>query len=523
VARDGVDRDGAGRDGADRDAAGAPGLLLRRATLHGAVTDVRVRAGTITAIGPDLPAASGTETVDLDGRVLLPGLWDAHVHFDQWTLARRRLDLGPAASAAQAAALVAARLRADPPEAGTVLVGYGFRDALWPDAPHRALLDAAAGPVPVVLVAADLHCCWLSSAAAARYGLADHPTGLVRERDWAPIMTDVRSVPAPLLDRWAAEAGRAAAARGVVGVVDFEAPWQLDAWAERIAAGADALRVVASVWPEALDGPDGPLARGLRSGDVVAGTGGLLTMGPLKVLTDGSLNTRTACCHDPYPADPHPAAATGTRGMLLVAPDELVALLRRAAAHGLDAAVHAIGDRANELVLDALGAAGWPGTGRAARIEHAQLLRDADPARFAALGVVASVQPAHVLDDRDVADRLWAGRTARAFAYRALLDAGVRLALGSDAPVAPLDPWVAIAAAVHRSGDDRPPWHAEQRIPLPAALASSSGPDGPVAVGRRADLVVTDADPAAVPAAALRAMPVAGTLLGGRWTHRAGI
>ena len=80
-----------------------------------------------------------------------------------------------------------------------------------------------------------------------------------------------------------------------------------------------------------------------------------------------------------------------------------------------------------------------------------------------------------------------------------------------------------IAAAVHRSGDDRPSWHPEQEIPLTVALAASTGPDGPVAVGRRADLVVTDLDPAAVPAATLRAMPVAGTLLGGRWTHRAGI
>jgi predicted amidohydrolase YtcJ len=494
-------------------------ILLRRAVVDGTVTDVRVDAATITAIGPDLPQDPGVETVDLDGRVLLPGLWDAHVHFDQWTLARRRLDLGPATSAAQAVALVAELLRAEPPEPDTALVGHGFRDALWPDAPHRGLLDAVTGPVPVVLVAADLHCCWLNSAAAARYGMAGHPTGLIRERDWMPIMTDVRSVPAHRLDRWAADAGRAAAARGVVGVVDFEAPWQLDAWAGRIAAGADALRVVASVWPEALDAPGGPIARGLRTGDVVPGTGGLLTVGPLKVVTDGSLNTRTACCHDPYPGPGTP----GARGMLLVPPDALAALLRRAAAHGLDAAVHAIGDRANELALDAFAAAGFPASGRTARIEHAQLLRAADPARFAALGVVASVQPAHVLDDRDVADRLWAGRTGRAFAYRTLLEAGVALALGSDAPVAPLDPWVTIAAAVHRSGDDRAAWHPEQEIPLPAALAASIGPDGPVVVGRRADLVVTDLDPAAVPASMLRTMPVSGTLLGGRWTHRAGI
>src|SRR6185503_13277851 len=229
-----------------------------------------------------------------------------------------------------------------------------------------------------------------------------------------PIMTDVRSVPNVLLDRWAAETGRAAAARGVVGVVDYEAPWQLDVWAARIATGADTLRVVASVWPEALDGPDGPIARGLRSGDVVPGTGGLLTMGPLKVVTDGSLNTRTAYCHDPYPGlagTAHPC------GLLLVPPDELVPLLRRAGAPGGDAAAHAVGDQANELVLDAFAAV--PGVGR--RIEHAQLLRDVDSARFAALGVVASVQPAHVLDDRDVADRLWAGRTGRAFAYRTLL------------------------------------------------------------------------------------------------------
>jgi predicted amidohydrolase YtcJ len=495
-----------------------PAVLLRSATLDGSVVDVLVADGVVAGIGSGLPAPAGAQVVDLDGRALLPGLWDAHVHFDQWTLARRRLDLGPAGSAAEATALVAARLQADPPEPGTALVGHGFRDALWPDAPHRDLLDPVTGDVPVVLVAADLHCCWLNSAAAARYGMADHPTGLVRERDWMPIMTDVRSVPAALLDRWSAETGRAAAARGVVGIVDYEAPWQLDAWAARIADGAGALRVVASVWPEALDAADGPIARGLRSGDVVPGTDGMLTMGPLKVVTDGSLNTRTACCDDPYPG------LTGAYacGVLLVAPDELLPLLQRAAAHGIDAAVHAIGDRANALVLDAFAAlTTLPATGR--RIEHAQLLRDVDPGRFAELGVVASVQPAHVLDDRDVADRLWAGRTGRAFPYRTLLDAGAEIVLGSDAPVAPLDPWITIAAAVHRSGDDRPSWHPEQEIPLPVALAASTGPDGPVLVGRRADLCVTDLDPAAVPAAALSTMPVAGTLLGGRWTHRAGI
>jgi predicted amidohydrolase YtcJ len=297
----------------------------------------------------------------------------------------------------------------------------------------------------------------------------------------------------------------------VVGIVDYEWPWQLDTWASRIAAGTTQLRVVGSVWPSHLDEP---IARGLRTGTRIPDTGGLLTMGPLKVISDGSLNTRTAYCHDPYPepADgPHPC------GMLLVPPDELRPLLRRATAAGLDCAVHAIGDRANTLALDAFAA-----TGARGRIEHAQLLGPADLGRFAELGLVASVQPEHAVDDRDVADRYWAGRTHRAFAYRSLLDAGAELVLGSDAPVAPLDPWVTLAAAVHRSADRRPSWHPEQELPLEVALAGSVGPDGPLTVGRRADLVVTDLDPAGADPPRLRTMPVVGTLLGGRWTHRAG-
>lgn len=144
--------------------------------------------------------------------------------------------------------------------------------------------------------------------------------------------------------------------------------------------------------------------------------------------------------------------------------------MRRASDHGLLPAVHAIGDQANTIALDAFEEVGCPG-----RIEHAQLLSPADVPRFAALGVVAAVQPAHQPDDRDVADRHWTGRTARAFPYRSLLETGARLELGSDAPVAPLDPWDGIASAISRTDDDRPPWHPEQSIPFADALAAASG------------------------------------------------
>jgi hypothetical protein len=177
------------------------------------------------------------------------------------------------------------------------------------------------------------------------------------------------------------------------------------------------------------------------------------------------------------------------------------------------AAIHAIGDRANALVLDAFAATGARGS-----IEHVQLLAWSDVERFAALGVAASIQPEHLVDDRDAIDATWADRAERCYPFRTLHEAGVRLMLGSDAPVAPLEPWFAISAGVTRTRDGREPWHAEQSLPAAVALAASVR--SRVAPGEPADLVVLDADPLGDPAA-LRTMPVAGTMLAGRWTHQA--
>lgn len=500
-------------------------LLRPERTGLGEPVDVLLSGHRIAAI---VPAGTGssestgdtgsTEVVECDGRALLPGMWDHHVHMAQWALARRRLDLSGARSAAACAALVADRLATAPPAAGEVLVGFGFRDSLWPDEAHRSLLDAISGDVPVVLVSGDLHQGWLNGAACARFGHRGHPTGRIRESEFFAVTVALQDVPDETLDGFVADAAAAASARGVVGIVDFEAPWSLPHWRRRIEAGTTGLRVEASVWPERLDDL---VATGLRAGDVVPGTGGLLTAGPLKVITDGSLNTRTAYCYDPYPQPPG-AVIDHPCGLLLVPPEQVHPLLARARDAGLEAALHAIGDHANTLVLDAFAATGVRG-----RIEHAQLLTGDDVPRFAELGLVASVQPEHALDDRDVADRLWAGRTRRAFAYGSLHAAGARLALGSDAPVAPLDPWIALAAAVHRSADGRDRWHPEQEIDRAVALGASYGvTPGSVAAlaeGARADLVLTDADPTTCDPATLRAMPVAGTLVGGRWTHRAGI
>ncbi|MBK4346019.1 amidohydrolase [Lacisediminihabitans changchengi] len=477
-------------------------LTLRNARLvgtEGEPVDVVISDGAVASIG----AGSPDESLDLDGRYLGPGLWDNHVHFSQWSLVRQRLDVSAAGSAAETVRLVADRLASGITD-GTTLVGYGFRDGLWPDVPAKGLLDGLTGAIPVALVSGDLHCVWLNSAALERFGRAGHPTGILREQEAFEVNTAISTVADDVLDGWVADAATAAAARGIVGIVDLEMQLTIDDWPRRIAAGIDQLRVRCGVYSHDLETA---IARGLQTGRPLEGAEGLATMGPFKIITDGSLNTRTAYCHAPYPG-------THNHGELVYAPLALVALLERARDAGLVPAVHAIGDFANELALDAFQTAAVRGS-----IEHAQLVSTSDFARFAELGVVASVQPEHAMDDRDIADVYWAGRTDRAFALQGLARAGATLRLGSDAPVAPLDPWVTMAAAISRSRDGREPWHPEQIIAAEVAFAASTDGRARVEVGSIADLVVTERNPLTATDDELRSFPVTATMVAGRWTH----
>jgi predicted amidohydrolase YtcJ len=508
-------------------------LFLHNARLPGNddVVDLEVADGRVRRIGYIDPAeragrSADAGSLDLAGRWVIPGLWDNHVHFSQWAGTSRRLDVSDAASAAEAAELVGRRV--GHVAAGESLIGSGFRDGLWPDAPSRELLDAVSGDIPVVLVSGDLHCCWLNSAALDRHGFAGHPTGLLREDDCFAVVRAIDTVDDAVMDAWTDEAARAAAARGIVGIVDLEMTWNLENWRRRIESGTDSLRVEFGIYTADLARA---VSEGLRTGEPIPGTGGLLTVGPYKVITDGSLNTRTAYCFDEYPGL---EGQPGSRGLLTVPPEDLLGHLRTAVAAGIRPAVHAIGDHANALALDAfeqlsafeqLRSPEQPGADDKSpvrgSIEHAQLLAISDIPRFALLGVVASVQPEHAMDDRDVADRFWAGRTDRAFVLASLLNAGARLAFGSDAPVAPLDPWVTMAAAVGRARPGREPWHPEQMISRQAALAASARGRHTVAVDDVADLAIVEIDPFTASVDDLRRMPVAATLLAGRFTHNA--
>ncbi|WP_254678002.1 amidohydrolase [Agrococcus sp. SGAir0287] len=465
-------------------------MRITRARLQDdSLVDVELADGRIAAIAPSEGAADAD--LDLDGRILVPGLWDEHVHLGQWAAHRRRVSVAHAASAVEAAAIVGAALRTQP--ADEPLVAVGMREGLWPDAPSRALLDAVAGDRAVTAISADLHATWSSSAMGRMLGVELPEDGMLRE---APSFAAMRALEATVDDatreRWIRDALDAAASRGVVGLTDLDLDDAVGAWSRR---SGSRMRIDVGVYPHDLDAAE---ARGDRTGRAIHER---VHVGPLKVITDGSLGTRTAYCHDPYP--------DGGRGLLEVPPEQLAAVLTRGAGMGLRPAVHAIGDAALAHVLDVFEATGVTG-----RIEHAQLATDVDVARMGALGVTASIQPEHMLDDRELIALYWAGRERLAYRIRSLLDAGVRVILGSDAPVAPLDPWVSLSAAVTRTRDGDAPWQPHEGIDVATALACSTR--SRIEVGEPADLVAIDAP---LEPERLRTMPVALTIVGGDVLH----
>ncbi len=470
-------------------------------------------------VGVHETALASPETVDLGGRVIVPGFSDAHVHFPTWALAQTEVSLDGCPSLAAAVE----RVRASGlPEDGRWLRGYGWRSGDWPDGrdPTAADLDAVTGDVPAALIAKDHHSLWLNSAALARAGGDLEVAGGVVERDGAGKPTGILREEAAwqfkarhvtVSDGEYLEAMRVglkvANARGVTSVHDKDG-WlgALRLWQRLGAATALTLRVWQSI---PYDQVASAAELGLRSGFGDP----MLRLGYLKVFMDGTLGSQTARMLD-------------GSGVEITSGDELAEIVRIGAAAGLPVAVHAIGDRANREALDAFEQTRdvWAPLGLRPRIEHAQLLAPEDLPRFAALGVAASVQFSHAPSDRRLADRYWADKTAGAYAYRSLIDSGAVVANGSDAPIEELDPLAGIRAGVRRTIDEQPPWHPEQSLTVdqafhatcvaPAWLAGDERRRGTLIPGRDADLVVLDRDPWDD----LDAQVVA-TMVAGRWVH----
>ncbi|HEX7352241.1 amidohydrolase [Brachybacterium sp.] len=443
-----------------------------------APVDVRIRDGVIAEIGAGLPRASDEQAVDGGGALAIPGLWDRHVHSGQLAQAHARLDTGGAGSVGVILELVRTELaaRRDAGMTDQALIGFGHRLVDFAVQPTVPSLDEATGAVPTVLIGGDAHHAWLNSAALRLLDLPPRD-GIVAEEEWFTVVPRLPELPgvADAVATGAAMMQRQALQRGVVGLVDMEwgRPWET--WPLR----APRMRIRTAVYPEQLAAAPGPTG-------TVLDARGLVTMGPLKVIVDGALGSHSAYTRDAY-TDGHGYAG---RGVLSVGPEALREALLRAKEQSLTAAVHAIGDAAAQVALEAIREVGIT-----ASIEHAQMLTDDDIDAMAGLGVTASVQPAHLLDDRDATEAIWPGHGTQAFRLRDLQQAGVPLALGSDAPVAPLDPWLAMAAAVHRSADERPGWHPEQQLQPREALAASTDGITSVQVGGVGDVVLLEQSP----------------------------
>ena len=515
-----------------------------RATLfHGGRIHVRAgvsaeallqRDGRVAAVGraAELTRDAGrAERVDLRGGLMTPGWFDAHVHFMWWGFQMDELDLRDRRSLADALAAIGERARELPK--GRWLTGGRFDKNLWGGWPTAADLDGVTGDRPTLLRTRDGHARWLNTAALRAAGITrttdapaggailrdarGEPTGILQER--ANELAD-RAVPAATeaeCDTAIARAQQEALRRGVTGVESLEQASSYAAFRRARDRGDLSVRVVmgiphrslASSLPTTGTPPqirdsgafdlESAVAEGMKTGDGDE----WLRIGHVKFFSDGALGSQTAALEEPY-------EGSADRGILTFDPLELRADVARAAAAGLAVAIHAIGDRAVRVAIEAIAPSRVTSPGLRQRVEHVQLVREEDLGRFGALGVIASMQPIHCTSDRDLADRHWGPRrTPRAYPWRTLLERGAVLAFGSDAPVEPIDPLLGIHAAMtRRRPADRDAWFPAQRLTLDeaihgytAAAAYSAGRErewGTLAVGMRCDATVVDRDLAAL-------------------------
>ena len=481
-------------------------------------------------------AQPGDFRLDARGRTLLPGLIDAHGHVLALGEGLLHVDLSATRSLEEALEAVRAHAAANP--ARKWILGRGWNQVRWGLGrfPTAAELDRAVSDRPVALSRIDGHALWVNTAALKAGGVTAatrDPAGGRIERgpggapsgvlvDAAETLVTRHIPPATPGEQEAALAAALTlmARLGLTGVHDmgvtpeawrlyrmFGDEGRLSVRVTGYAAGIEAMEAIAPLRPTPWLNED------------------RLRLVGVKLYADGALGSRGAWLKAPYSDDP------GNRGLRFHDDTRLRNMVSRANFLGLQVALHAIGDAANAQALDAF-AEVLPAYGQRLRnrIEHAQLLDPADIPRFAALGVVASVQPTHATSDKAMAGaRVGEARLAGAYAWRALLDSGARMAFGSDFPVEPAEPLFGLHAAITRQDrDGQPPggWRADQKVTRAEALAGFTSwaawaghaetRVGRLAPGFWADFVLLDGDPMDAPAEEIWRIGVVETWVGGR-------
>lgn len=482
-------------------------------------------------IGPD------TQVESIGGRVILPGLVDAHIHLAGYANALAQVDCQTKTLEHCLSKIDQLATRLEP---GQWIQGHGWDQNIWGEWPTAAKLDRVAPHNPVYLTARSLHAASANSAALQQAHLTskspDPSDGYLQRTD-SGALTGILfegamrlvsdQIPAPSISELSTRLIRAQENLwrfGLVGVHDFDgascfAALQILNEQKRLG-----LRVLKSVRSEYLESA---IRLGLRPafGDE------WLRIGNVKLFSDGALGPRTAAMVEPYDDDPN------NLGVQLLEEEEITAIGYQAARAGFSLAVHAIGDKANQDTLNSLARLHAASMAESARLpyrmEHLQLMRSPDIARPAQLAVIASMQPVHAISDMEMAKRAWGSRCERSYAWKSILDSGATLAFGSDAPVEEPNPFWGIHAAVTRSKRESPTAQAftpEQRISLGQALtAYTVGPHqaagnvfggGTLAVGEKADLIVVKENPFEIRPADLVGLRPEAVCVNGEWRLR---
>ncbi|HMA42396.1 MAG TPA: amidohydrolase [Gemmatimonadales bacterium] len=506
---------------------------------------VAIRAGKILAVGDSAEVAqhvgANTQVIDAHGGLVLPGFADGHTHFVQGGFQLASLDLRDAATPQEFVRRVAAFARTRRP--GQWILGGDWDHTLWPGQPlpRREWIDSVTPDNPVFISRLDGHEALANTAAIRAAGVTKdtptpsggeilrdartgEPTGIFKDQALGLIDKAVPAPAAEETDSAVARAMRYAASLGVTATANMSASWaDLASYRRLERAGRMTLRVYLylpiDTWRAVAE-----TLRASGAGDEWVRIGGL------KGFMDGSAGSRTAYFFDAYDD------SAGYRGLLQNTEADMRTWIGNADSAGLQVAVHAIGDRANAILLaiyDSVARA--HGTrDRRFRVEHAQHLRAEDIPLFGRLRIVPSMQPYHAIDDgRWVEQRIGPERIKTTYAFRTLLDTEAPLAFGSDWTVATLDPlWGLYAAVTRRTLDGKHPdgWVPEQKIALAQALRAYTAGNawavfaenqwGTLAPGRDADVVVLDHNLFTMPPESLATARVTVTIVGGKVVYR---
>ncbi len=499
-----------------------------------------VTGGRIMAVGAleDIQAAapSGAQRVDLAGKVAVPGFNDSHLHLLNWGLGRQGADLTGARSIPELIGLGRRHLQAAP--AGEIIIGRGWNDEQFDRKalPRKEDLDRVSTSVPIIFTRVCGHVCAVNAKALELAGinrgtqepaggsierdpLTGEPTGILRETAMELVRVLLPTPTVADLKRILRQAAHSAAALGLTTVQANDLNGraalsrELEAYRQLAAAGELPIRINLQAAAATLD----DVRAYLEAKEELRDLGPYLTLGPVKLYADGSLGAKTAALGHPYADAPH------TEGIALYSQEELDALVQTAARGNSQVAVHAIGDRALEMVLNSYVRAkqavfGW--TARP-RVVHCQIARLEQLRRMAALGIVADIQPIFVPTDRHfVESRIGKENARHSYAWKTMLELGIQIAGGSDCPVESCNPLRGLWAAITRDG-----WHTEQCLAAPDALslftlgsAYAAGEEmvkGTLTPGKLADFAVLPENPLIVDPRQLLSMEVEAVYVGG--------